>query len=251
MPRSNLYPLLVVDAGNSAVKFASVSRAGARPKFLRSVPTKNLTGALAKRLGTGAKRVLISSVVPAASRILSRAFPEARFIGSRTRLDCKTLVDRKTIGSDRLANVAAAQARFGGNVLVASFGTAATFDIIDKRGIHLGGAIAPGWSSFAALTSANTAQLPQADARSPKKTIGRRTRDALRAGVNGGYAALVLQLVAQMKKEAKANNARVVFTGGDASPVAKLTGLKVITDPLLTLKGIAILARPTVREGRK
>jgi len=245
------YPLLVIDAGNTAVKFALVTRKNAVPKLLRVVPTEKLTVAGARKIGAKASAVIIASVVPSASRLLKRAFPAARFIGSRTRLDCKTLVDRKTIGSDRLANVAAAQARFGGNVLVASFGTAATFDIIDKRGIHLGGAIAPGWSSFAALTSAHTAQLPQADARASKKTIGRRTRDALRAGVNGGYAALVLHLVARMKKEAKANNARVVFTGGDASTVAKLTELKVITDPLLTLKGIAILARPTVREGRK
>lgn len=245
------YPLLVIDAGNTAVKFALVTRKNAVPRLLRVLPTGKLTVGAARKIGATASAVVIASVVPSASRLLKRAFPTARFIGSRTQLGVRTLVDGKTIGSDRLANVAAAQVRFGRNVLVASFGTAATFDVIDKRGIHLGGAIAPGWSSFAALTSANTAQLPRIDQGKPTNAIGRNTREALRAGVNGGYAALVSQLVAQMKKEAKANNARVVFTGGDAATVAKLTGLKVITDPLLTLKGIAILAGPTVREGRK
>ena len=245
------YPLLVIDAGNTAVKFAILTRKNAAPELLRTIPTNKLMAGTARKVGTKARAVLVASVVPSASRTLKRVFPAARFIGPRTKLNFVTKVDRKTIGSDRLANVAAAHARFGGNVLVASFGTAATFDIIDKRGIHLGGAIAPGWSSFAALTSAHTAQLPKVDCKAPAKIIGRRTREALRAGVNGGYAALVSQLIARVKKEAKANTARVVFTGGDASVVKKLTGLKAVTDPLLTLKGIAILARPKVREGSK
>lgn len=243
--------MLIIDAGNTAVKFAAATRKNAAPKLLLAIPTEKLTAGAARTIGAKASAVVIASVVPSASRILKRAFPAARFIGPRTRLDFKTLADRKTIGSDRLANVSAAQSRFGGNVLVASFGTAATLDIIDKRGVHLGGAIAPGWGSFAALASANTAQLPRIDCKAPAKIIARRTREALRAGVNGGYAALVSHLIARMKTEAKANNARVVFTGGDAPTVAKLTGLKVITDPLLTLKGIAILAQPKVREGRK
>ncbi|MFM8232166.1 MAG: type III pantothenate kinase, partial [Chthoniobacterales bacterium] len=143
------YPLLVIDAGNTAVKFALVTRKNAAPKLLRAIPTGKLTVGAARKIAAKASAVVIASVVPSASRLLKRACPAARFVGSRTRLGFNTLVDGKTIGSDRLANVAAAQARFGHNVLVASFGTAATFDVIDKRGIHLGGAIAPGWSSFA------------------------------------------------------------------------------------------------------
>ena len=245
------YPLLVIDAGNTAVKFAVVTRKNAAPKLLRVISTEKLTAGAARKIDAKARSVVVASVVPSASRILERAFPAAQFVGPRTQLDFETLVDRQTIGSDRLANVAAAQARFGGNVLIASFGTAATFDILDKRGIHLGGAIAPGWSSFAALTSANTAQLPRIDRGTPAQFIGKTTRNALRAGVNGGYAALVSQLIARMKKEAKASNARVVFTGGDGPTIAKMTGLRVINDPLLTLKGIAILAHPNAREGRK
>ena len=245
------YPLLVVDAGNTAAKFAIVPRKNALPKLLRAIPTEKLTVGTARKIGAKARAVIVASVVPSASRILKRAFPAAEFTGPRTQLDFKTLADRKTIGSDRLANVAAAKARYGRNVIVASFGTAATFDIIDKRGVHLGGAIAPGWKSFAELSSSNTAQLPRVDSHAPAKIIGRNTREALRAGINGGYAVLVSQLIVQMKKEAKTKNARVVFTGGDAPTVAKLTGLKVFTDPLLTLKGIAIMANTIARGGRK
>lgn len=251
MPSKLEYPLLVVDAGNTAVKFALVTRRGMTPHPLRTIPTAELSVAATQRIGAKAKSVFVASVVPAASRILKRAFPAVRFVRPATKLAFVTKVDRKTIGADRLANVAAAQARYGRSVLVASFGTATTFDIVDGRGIHLGGAIAPGWKSFAALASTSTSQLPSIDERVPSRIIGRDTREALCAGTNGGYASLVSQLIVQIKKESEAKNARVIFTGGDAQVVAELTGLKVLTDPLLTLKGTAILAEAGAREGRK
>lgn len=251
MRRKSKYPLLVVDAGNTAVKFAAVARADAVPKLLRSVPTAKLTTAQAHRIGTKFKSAIVSSVVPVASRILKKALPTARFIGPRTVLEFETSVDRKTIGSDRLANVTAVHARFGGNVLVASFGTAATFDILDADGVHRGGAIAPGWTTFVEILPMSTALLPRVTAKTAKRFIGRSTRDALAAGVAGGYGAMILHIITEMKNEARLKKLRIVVTGGDAAVAAKLLRLKVITDPLLTLRGIAILAEGIMREGSK
>lgn len=245
------YPLLVVDAGNTAVKFALVRAEGSAPRLMRSVPTTRLTVAAAKQAGERAGSVVVASVVPTASRILRRAFPAAQFISSGTRTGFKTLVDRRTIGSDRLANVAAAHARYGSNVLVASFGTAATFDIIDAGGVHRGGAIAPGWKSFADILPSRTALLPRAAAEKAKRITGRNTREAVRAGVAGGYAAMVSQLITRMKNEARMKKLRVIFTGGDAAAVAALLPRKPVCDPLLTLRGTVILARCTTRKGRK
>ena len=243
--------MLVIDAGNTSVKFARVARAGATPKLLRSVPTTKLSVAKAKSAGAKAKSIVIASVVPSASRILKQAFPGAQFLGPRTSMDFVTLVDRKTIGVDRLANVAAARARYGGSVLVASFGTAATFDLIDSRGVHRGGAIAPGWKAFAEILCARTALLPRVEAKRAARFVARNTREALIAGVNGGYAAMVSQIIAEMKKEARIKNLRVVFTGGDASAVARLLPWKAVSDPLLTLRGIALLAHGVAREASK
>lgn len=251
MARPVCYPLLVVDAGNTSVKFALVTSEGSEPKPMRPVPTPKLTVAAARRAGARARSVVVASVVPSASRVLRRAFPRAQFIGSRTRTAFTTLVDRRTIGTDRLANVAAAHARFGRNVLVASFGTAATFDVIDADGIHRGGAIAPGWQSFAAILPARTALLPRTAAEKAKRFSGRNTREALRAGVAGGYAAMVGQLIARMKSEARIEKLRVICTGGDAAVVGALFPRKPVSDPLLTLRGTALLAQGAVREGRK
>ena len=251
MPRPTDYPLLVIDAGNTSVKFAIVRQAGGKPKLLRSIPTAKLTVAAARRNGAEAKSVAVSSVVPAASRVLKRAFPGARFIGRLTKLNFVTRADRKTIGSDRLANVAAAHARHGTGVLVASFGTAATFDIIDGKGIHRGGAIAPGWSAFASIPSANTALLPRVRAKAAKGFIGKNTLDALAAGTVGGYAAMVSCIVDAMKREAEVKNLRLVFTGGDAASVARMVHAKAVTDSLLTLRGIALLWAGNAREASK
>ena len=246
-----IYPMLLIDAGNSAVKFAVVPRRGASPKPLRSVSTAKLSVANAKKTGAKTNSVFVASVVPSASRILKKAFPSAQFIGPRTALPFITWSERKTIGSDRLANVGAAHARYGRNVLVASFGTAATFDIVDAKGVHRGGAIAPGWSAFAGILATRTALLPGTAAKQPVRFAGRNTREAMDAGLSGGYAAMVSHLIERMKKEAGVKRLRVVFTGGDAHAVARIVRLKAISDPLLTMRGIAVLAQGIAREASK
>lgn len=158
-----------------------------------------------------------------------------------------TPVDRRTVGADRLANMAEAARRFGRNVIVADFGTAATFDLLDARGRFAGGAIAPGLQTLAHSLSRKTAQLPVIEAGAPKTFIGRNTRAALRAGVCGGYAGLVTHLLARLG----AGKKRVIFTGGDAGAVAKLVPHKVVIDPLWTLRGVAVLAASKAREASK
>jgi pantothenate kinase type III len=71
------------------------------------------------------------------------------------------------------------------------------------------------------------------------------------AGLSGGYAAMVSHLIERMKKEAGVKQLRVVFTGGDAPAVTRMTHLKAVSDPLLTLRGIAILAQGVAREASK
>ena len=63
----------------------------------------------------------------------------------------------ETIGPDRLANAIAAQHLVGGPIVVVDFGTAVTFDIVDRRGRYVGGIIAPG---LAAMTFLLVATIP-------------------------------------------------------------------------------------------
>ena len=239
--------MLVIDAGNSLVKFATVARAGAVPRMVTSVATTQLTAARVRAIcrQTKAQSAAASCVVPRAAKILRAGCPCVVLIGRSTTLSFPTDVDRRTVGADRLANMAEAVRRFGTNAVVADCGTAATFDLLDARGRFAGGAIAPGLHLLAKSLAANTSQLPVVDLAAPKTFAGRNTREALRAGVVGGYAGMVTHLLRQLPAK------HVVCTGGDAKLVAKLTGVKTTIDPLWTLKGIAVLGALNAREARK
>jgi len=247
MPAPSIYPMLVIDAGNSAVKFATVARAGAVPRVVASVPTSQLTSARVRTIWrrTKAQSAAASCVVPRVAKVLRSGCPRVVLIRRATLLSFPADVDRRTVGADRLANMAEAVRRFGKNVVVVDFGTAATFDLLDAGGRFAGGAIAPGWRVLAQSLARNAAQLPVIDAAAPKNFAGRNTREALRAGVVGGYAGMVTHLLRQFPAK------HVVFTGGDAKWAAKLTGVKATIDPLWTLKGIAVLGALNAREARK
>lgn len=238
MATKKLYPMLVIDAGNTSVKFARVARRHAMPRLLASVPTTRLAPARVKSLvrRSGCASAMASCVVPDLRKILRAGCPFVSFVGQSTRLNFPTKVDRRTVGADRLANMAEAARRFGKGALVADFGTAATFDLLDGRGCFAGGAIAPGLRMLSESLAAKTALLSAIAATPPKLFAGRNTREALRAGVVGGYAGLVRHLLRQLPAR------RIVFTGGDARAVAKLAGVKAVIDPLWTLKGVAALA---------
>jgi pantothenate kinase type III len=247
MGSREIYPMLVIDAGNTSVKFARVARRHAVPRIAATVATFHLTAARVKKIvrESESRTVLASCVVPAARRILRAGYPGVSFINKATRLNFSTSVDRRTVGADRLANMAEAARRFGRSVVVADFGTAATFDRLDGRGCFAGGAIAPGLRVLARALSGENARLPVAELAAPRRAAGRDTREALRSGVTGGYGGMVRHLLRELPAR------HVVFTGGDAALLAKLTGARVTIDPLGTLKGIRVLADLAAREASK
>lgn len=238
-----LYPLLVIDAGNSLVKFAVVKQRDGRPRIIDRVDKKALSIARVKSLAkkSRAVRCAAASVVPDITKILRAAIPGIFLVDRRTKLNFSTLVDRRTVGADRLANMAETARQHGRGVLVADFGTAATFDLLDERGCFVGGAIAPGMRTFAGALSSRTRLLPVEQLAKPPRRPGRHTMEALQAGLSRGYAGVVREILAAPGFSAK----RLVFTGGDARTVKRLTGLHAIIDPLWTLRGIAALADQT------
>src|SRR5258708_27861028 len=61
------------------------------------------------------------------------------------KLGIKALIDRpEEVGADRLVNAVAAQERYGGPPLLVAFCTAATLDLVGRRGNHTRGVVAPG-----------------------------------------------------------------------------------------------------------
>src|SRR5205823_307879 len=138
-------------------------------------------------------------------------------------LGTKALVDRpEEVGADRLVNTVAAHDRYTGPLIVVDFGTATTFDVVDRDGNYCGGVIAPGINlSLAALQMA-AAKLPSVRISRTEHVIGKDTESCMQSGIYWGYIGLVEGLVGRIKNEFGAPM-RTVATGGLAPLFAGAT----------------------------
>ena len=203
---------------------------------------------------------MIGTVVPAALyhlRRLCRDWFNIEPLVARSTLDWgfEIRVDNPAeVGADRLLNALAGHRRFGGPLIIVDFGTATTFDVVDKDGAYLGGVICPGINlSLEALHQA-AAQLPRigiAPAAGGDRPV-RPCRPCSPAST-GAMSAMIEGLVARIKAE-YGGPMKVVATGGLAPLFAEGTMVIEQIEPDLTLDGLRMLAErnpaPTLRRGK-
>ncbi len=145
------------------------------------------------------------------------------------------------VGADRLLNTLAGHKHYGGPAVVIDFGTATTFDVMDKDGAYLGGVIAPGINlSIEALHRA-AARLPRIGIGRPQSVIGRSTVPAMQSGIYWGYVGMIEGLVARIQAE-YGGGLKVLATGGLAPLLAEGTTVIETIDSDLTLEGLRLLA---------
>lgn len=147
------------------------------------------------------------------------------------------------VGADRIANATAAALLYGAPSIVVDFGTATNIDVVDEHGAYIGGCIAPGIRISLDALTARAAKLASVSLEAPSHAIGRDTIRAVQSGTVIGAAAMAEGLVARIKDELGAPNARVIATGGLASVVATATDVFDAVDPQLTIKGIREIYR--------
>ena len=147
-----------------------------------------------------------------------------------------------TIGADRLANAVAARHHFGAPSVVVDFGTAVTFDVVDRTGNYVGGIIAPGLSAMTDYLHEKTALLPKIKIREAGRAIGKSTEEAMLAGAVIGYRGLIRGLIAQLKKELKVSRLPVIATGGYAKLIAARMPEIAAVRPDLTLEGLRLVS---------
>ena len=158
-------------------------------------------------------------------------------------LGTHALVDRpEEVGADRLVNTVAAHDRYQGPLIVVDFGTATTFDVVDRDGNYCGGVIAPGINlSLHALEMA-AAKLPSIRIRRTERVIGKDTVSCMQSGIYWGYIGLVEGLVGRIKTEFGAAM-RTIATGGLAPLFDGATDAIDQVDPDLTLWGLRLIYR--------
>jgi type III pantothenate kinase len=198
---------------------------------------------LQARAVTGA---IISSVVPPLTPVIEETCAEffgarALIVGPGLKTGMPILYENPLeVGADRITAAVAAFEKYGGPAIVVDFGTATTFDAVSARGEYLGGAIAPGIQIAAEALYLKTARLPRIEIRKPKRAIGRTTVSSMQSGLYFGYIGLVLNTIAEIRKEL-GTNVRVVATGGFGSQVTEELPAIEAYEPDLVLEGLRII----------
>jgi type III pantothenate kinase len=189
------------------------------------------------------KGVCISSVVPELSRIYKRMIEKylsirPMYISPELNIGLNILYqDPQSVGADRICNSVAGKRKFGSPLIVLDFGTATTFDCINKDGDYLGGVICPGIASAATILHRKAAKLPKIELMFPSHVIGKNTEESMQSGIMYGSVDLIEGLISRIKSELS-GNPKVVATGGLAHTISKRTKAIDVVDENLNLEGI-------------
>jgi type III pantothenate kinase len=249
--------LLLVDAGNTRIKWALADSAPGAPDALGrwidagAVARTDVNQLIDAWQGRGVDRVLISNVAGQATkealeRIVAqtsgaasvawfRSLPEAGGVRNGYR-------DPGQLGCDRFAAAIGAHALYPGrHLIVATCGTATTIDAVTEEGIFLGGMILPGLGLMAASLARNTAQLPQVAHRSDAVSPFADNTDA--AIVSGCISAQVGAIERAAEKMAQRyGSVQCIISGGAATMVAPHVAIPVVMVDNLVLIGLQTVA---------
>lgn len=257
--------LLLVDAGNTRIKWALVDDAAAhalgRWNAFDSVSHAEFGTLAAAWQALPVTRVLLSNVAGAALRValedmLHQAFP-ARAPVVDWFASVATLAGVRNgyrnpaqLGCDRFASAIGAHALFAQQALVvATCGTATTVDALSADGDFMGGMILPGLGLMASTLAHNTAQLPQvvagvAQAQASSWPFADNTDAAIVAGCLAAQAGAIERAVAAHAQHNVA--VQCVLAGGAAAYIAPQLRIPHQIVDNLVLIGLQVAAAQSV-----
>jgi len=238
---------IVGDIGNTDTKICLVNQ---KKKIIRKInfSSKNITDnqlkknfKILKLQNLNLKKCLFCSVVPKTFKIIKK------YIKKNCKVKCfelkdlkiekliKIKVNKKQIGSDRLAN-AIGSMNNKNNFIILDFGTATTFDVLVKDVYH-GGIISPGIKLSLDTLVKNASLIPNLRLKKIHKVIGSDTVNAVRSGFFWGYRGLIENIVNLIKKETK-KSFKIIVTGGFSHLFNKFNNKKVSINRDITIKGL-------------
>lgn len=246
--------LLAIDAGNTNVTFALFQGDRLRAEWRMATDARRTADEYAVWLlnlmrlegieASSIKDAVIATVVPQTLfdlRTLCRRYFNCRplVVGDgQCELGIQVLVERpQDVGADRLVDAVAAGLSWKGPLIVIDFGTATTFDVVNKDGNYCGGVIAPGVNLNLEALHMAAAKLPRIAVGRPDHVVGGDTVQAMKSGVYWGYIALIEGLVRRIEAE-RGETMTVIATGGLAPLFADATPSIHHVAPDLMMRGL-------------
>ena len=238
---------IIGDIGNTEVKICLVdNKFKIKKKIIiktNKINQSNLNNKLKFLLKykNNLENIIFSSVVPKIYKKLSIFFKsylnkkilEIKDLNLNRLIDIR--VNKKQVGSDRLANsIAAIDTK--NNYIIIDFGTATTFDVLIKNK-YLGGIISPGINLSLNTLTSRASLIPKINLRKISNVIGKNTLDAVRSGFFWGYAGLIDNMIKLIKRQTK-STFKIILTGGLAELYKDSINAKCKVDKDLTIKGI-------------
>jgi type III pantothenate kinase len=248
--------ILLVDIGNSRIKWASLVRKklAHHGNAERGKDPEALTADLEQHW-----RKIKKPTAIVACNVAGAAFADAltawctqrwkvepRFVvAERSACDVTNAYNiAERLGADRWAALIAARRQSSAPTCVIDAGTAVTIDVLSEQGVHQGGLIIPG------LAMMRNALLEQTEALQPATTapasgdvslLARDTQDGINGGTLYALVAVIDRVVADVRTELGTELTRII-TGGDADTLLPLLAGNYHHHPDLVLKGLAVIA---------
>lgn len=194
-------------------------------------------------------QIVICSVVPKVTVALRRLCEAwnitPTIVDSQTDTGLPLHIDQPNlVGVDRIVNAVALQSVLpvGNSGIVVDFGTATTLDVVSAEGVFVGGVILPGVEISLDALYARAAALKPVSLLAPDNVIGTNTADCLRSGATYGAAAQIDGLCERIEQQLGVS-CHVISTGGLATIVTPLSSRIQQHDPMLTLRGLRLIAQ--------
>ncbi len=231
---------LVIDFGNTATKIAVFSEGDMLLCRREDLLTLEMLREIME-IYAGLDCAIISSVASHPREIqdyISNIFNFFLELDHATPLPIRNLYETPaTLGYDRIADAVGAHTIFPGkNVLVIDAGTAITIDLITGDGEFKGGNISPGAGIRARALNRFTSRLPLVSLDGDFQLMGRRTEEAIRAGILNGIIFELEGYIARIGHEY--NDLQIILTGGDAKYFDKKLNYSIFVDSNLNLTGL-------------
>jgi len=242
---------LLIDAGNSNLKWAWMSGGEMGPSFRASHRTQSLEEIAESHWlnGKTPEAILVSNVAGdgLAARLsawCSEHWNRApRFLSSPMMdLGLRNGYDQpERLGIDRWLAMLALFHEHGGPLCVVDLGTAITIDLVDRGGQHLGGSILPGVQTMRdALIQATALQAPEPSENA--SLLCTNTADAVNSGGVQAAAALMERMLTAAA--AKLGGAPLIVLSGQDSPrLAAVLERPCRIERDLVLHGLRLMAR--------